>query len=108
MRIERDMNGKTRVVKGDSTGFGGQYAPDVNSFTARRQQQMMNDLSEPESFEEQETSLWRKHYPSFIMSGAGVAAALPGAYAGVFNGLSFLGIMLVSSSIIVLGFRENK
>lgn len=108
MKIERDAAGKSRVAKGDQTGLGGQFAPDVNSFTARRQQQMMNDLNESETFEEQGTSLWRKHYPSFIMSGAGVAAALPGAYAGVFNGLSLLGIMLVSSSIIVLGLRENK
>jgi hypothetical protein len=108
MKIERDPTGRTRIAKGDKSGLGGQFAPDVDSFTARRQQQAINDLNETANSDTQETSLWRKHYPSFIMSGAGVAAALPGAYAGVFNGLSLLGIMLVSSSIIVLGIRENR
>lgn len=28
-KIERDANGKTRVAKGDKSGLGGQYAPDV-------------------------------------------------------------------------------
>ena len=29
VRIERDAQGKTRVAKGDKSGFGGQYAPDA-------------------------------------------------------------------------------
>lgn len=29
VNIERDSNGKTRVAKGDKSGLGGQYAPDV-------------------------------------------------------------------------------
>ena len=29
MRISRDKDGKTRVAKGDKSGLGGQYAPDV-------------------------------------------------------------------------------
>lgn len=32
VRIERDSSGKTRVAKGDKSGLGGQYAPDIDFF----------------------------------------------------------------------------
>lgn len=31
VNIERDINGKTRVAKGDKSGLGGQYAPDLEA-----------------------------------------------------------------------------
>jgi hypothetical protein len=107
MRIERDNQGRTRVAKGDRSGLGGQYAPDVHGLNASRQRQTLNELNR-EDEEYYGESLWKKHYPSFIMAGTGVAASIPGAYAGVFNGLSMLGITLVAASMIVLGIRENK
>lgn len=33
MKIERDRNGKTRVAKGDRSGLGGQYAPDIDKIS---------------------------------------------------------------------------
>jgi hypothetical protein len=30
MKVVKDVNGKTRVAKGDQSGLGGQFAPDVN------------------------------------------------------------------------------
>jgi len=109
MRVERDDDGKLRVAKGDNSGLGGQYAPEDDVFIVRRNQQIMDELSEEEaSNEEPGMSLWKKHYPSFLMAGGGVAAALPGAFAGVFNGLSLVGLMLVGGSIIVMGYRESR
>lgn len=32
MKIERDAQGKTRVAKGDKSGLGGRFAPDINFF----------------------------------------------------------------------------
>ena len=31
MKIERDVHGKTRVAKGDKSGFGGRFAPDIET-----------------------------------------------------------------------------
>lgn len=104
MRTERDNTGRLRVAKGDQSGLGGQYAPDMVKARQVRSQ-MLNDFVEPEPVQK---TLWQQHYPSFLMAGGGVAAALPGAYAGVFNGLSFLGITLVAASLVVLGIRENQ
>lgn len=38
MKTSRDNSGKLRIAKGDKTGLGGQYAPDVQKLDAAKQQ----------------------------------------------------------------------
>lgn len=115
MRTFRDDDGKLRIVKGDSSGLGGQYAPEDDEFMVRRSRQVMNELNNVEggetgdSFVDTEpVSVWKQYGRSFLMAGAGVAAALPGAFAGVFNGLSLVGLILVGGSIIMLSSRNSR
>lgn len=115
MRTFRDDDGKLRIVKGDSSGLGGRYAPEDDEFMVRRSRQVMNELNDAsgdgtdEGFADVEpVSVWKQYGRSFLMAGAGVAAALPGAFAGVFNGLSLVGLMLVGGSIAMLGSRSSR
>lgn len=101
MRTERDKNGKLRIAKNDSSRQGGQYAPDFY-----KQNKNLNRLNNIEN--EEETQLKIKVYPYYLAAGAGVAMALPGSFAGVFNGLSFLGITVVAGALTILMSKINK
>ena len=52
MKIERDAQGKTRVAKGDKSGLGGQYAPDMSFFRnkAKANRKIVEDIAESEFY----------------------------------------------------------
>ena len=52
MKIERDASGKTRVAKGDRSGLGGQYAPDMDFFRnkLKANRQIIEDIPESEAY----------------------------------------------------------
>lgn len=65
VNVERDNEGKTRIAKGDKTGLGGQYAPDVDKLNeAKNKLESFNDsLTEPVkeiTFVTDLTDLWRE------------------------------------------------
>ena len=101
MKTERDKNGRLRVAKNDASHLGGQYAPDF-----RKQNESLNRLNSIESEVEEQSEI--KVYPYYIAAGTGVALALPGSFAGVFNGLSFLGLAVVAGALTMLMTKIGK
>jgi hypothetical protein len=100
MKTERDKNGRLRIAKNDASHLGGQYAPDFN-----KQQENLNRLN---NIENEEPQSQIKVYPYYVAAGAGVAMALPGSFAGVFNGLSFLGMTVVAGALTILMTKISK
>ena len=52
MKIERDASGKTRVAKGDKSGLGGQYAPDMDFFKnkAKANKKIIESIDDSETY----------------------------------------------------------
>ena len=52
MKIERDASGKTRVAKGDKSGLGGRFAPDINFFRnkVKANRKIIEDIDDSEAY----------------------------------------------------------
>lgn len=52
MKVERDAQGKTRVAKGDKSGLGGRFAPDINFFRnkVKANRKIIEDIPDSEVY----------------------------------------------------------
>lgn len=52
MKVERDAQGKARVAKGDKSGFGGRFAPDIDFFRnkVKANRKIVEDIPEAEVY----------------------------------------------------------